>query len=84
MVLGNPQLGGEPAISAPGTLGHSGRTRRPRGPDGLLQRPGGVGGRQASPASVRGGPGRPVGQPMVPPPGDGGWQVERGLFPAGE
>ena len=30
-----------------------------------------------SPASVRGGPGQPVGQPMVPPPGDGGWQAER-------
>ena len=45
------KLGGEPASPAPGTLGHSGRTRRPSGPDGLLQRPGG---RQASPASVRG------------------------------
>ena len=53
------KLGGEPA--APGTLGHSGRARRPSGPDGLLQRPGGVGGGQASPASVRGGPGRPMG-----------------------
>ena len=28
---------------------------------GLLQRPGRVGGGQASPASVRGGPGRPMG-----------------------
>ena len=42
-------------LPAPGTLGHSGRPRRPSGTDGLLQRPGGVGGGQASPASVRGG-----------------------------
>ena len=72
------KLGGEPAIRFSQLLELSLK------PDGILQRPGGGGGRQASPAFVRGGPGRPVGQHMVPPPGDGGWQAERGLFPAGE
>ena len=31
---------GNPLCPAPGTLEHSGRARRPSGPDGLLQRPG--------------------------------------------
>ena len=52
---------GPPIRSAPGTLGHSGGPGGPSGTNGLLQRPGGVGGGQASPAFVRGGPGRPLG-----------------------
>ena len=56
---------GRPLRPAPGTLAHSGRPRRPSGTDGLLQRPGGGGGGQASPASVRGGPGRPLGRGLA-------------------
>ena len=70
------KLGGEPAIRFSHLLGLLGIPvgQRPHGPDGLLQ--------LSQP--LRGGPSRPVGQHIVPPPGDGGWQAERGLFPAGE